>query len=53
MRLDNQDLPKSSFLSVEKDLEIITNCFLKNKRFKKLLYYTKDNALELSDLNEE
>ena len=37
MRINNYQIPKSSFLSVEKDLSIITDWMLKNKRLKKLL----------------
>jgi hypothetical protein len=32
--------PRSSFMSVEKDLSIITDKFLQNQRLMKLLYYT-------------
>lgn len=32
MKIVNYEYPHSSFLSVQKDLEIITNKFLKNKR---------------------
>ena len=39
MKINNYLFPKSSFLSIEKDLEIITNAMLKNQRFKKLLHF--------------
>lgn len=45
MKIENYTFPKSSFLSVEKDLGIIVNHFLKNERLKKLLYYDVPNAL--------
>lgn len=45
MKLPGYEFPHSSFLSIEKDLEIITNNFLKNERLKKLLYYTTPDAL--------
>ena len=45
--------PKSSFLSVEKDLNIIISTFLKNERLKKLLYYTTENCLEWPNLTED
>ena len=53
MKITNYVFPKSSFLSMEKDLEIITNRFLKNDRLKKLLYYTTKNALDKPNLNED
>ena len=40
MKIVNYEFPHSSFLSVEKDMEIITNEILKNERLKRLLYYT-------------
>lgn len=53
MKIVNYQIPKSAFLSVEKDLEIITNAMLKNQRFKKLLYYNCENALDKPDLTQE
>jgi hypothetical protein len=38
--------PKSSFLSIEKDLGIMVNMILKNDRLKKLLYYTSKDCLD-------
>jgi hypothetical protein len=51
MKLKSYEYPHSSFLSVEKDLDIITSTMMKNERFKKLLYYTTPDALERSDLS--
>ena len=45
MRIDGYHIPKSSFLSVEKDTGIIVNEILKNNRLKKLLYYTTSDAM--------
>lgn len=42
--------PKSSFLSIEKDLGIITNEIIQNDRIKKLLYYTTRDALQQKNL---
>lgn len=42
--------PKSSFLSIEKDLGIITNEVMQNDRIKKLLYYTTRDALNMKNL---
>jgi len=46
MKIENYSFPESSFLSVEKDMGILVNYFLKNERLKKLLYYDVPNALE-------
>ena len=46
MKIVNYQFPKSAFLSVEKDLEIITSQMLKNDRFKRLLYYNTSDALD-------
>jgi hypothetical protein len=53
MKIENYQFPKSSFLSVEKDLSIITNMMLKNDRFKRLLYYSTSNALDLPNLTQD
>ena len=53
MKIVNYEFPHSSFLSVEKDMEIITNKFFKNDRLKKLLFYTTKNALNEKNITEE
>ena len=53
MRIDGYHIPKSSFLSMEKDTGIIINEILKNNRLKKLLYYTTSDAMEKPNLTEE
>lgn len=53
MRIDTYKFPKSSFLSIEKDLNILTGLFLKNERLKKLLYYTTSDALKQPTLTDE
>lgn len=53
MKIENYRMPKSSFLSVEKDLMIITNLILKNQRLKKLLHYNVKNPLECANLTDE
>ena len=45
--------PKSSFLSLEKDMGIIIDFFLKNERLKKLLYWTTPDCLFRENLSEE
>lgn len=45
--------PKSSFLSVEKDMSIILNQILSNQRLKRLLYYSTSDAIDRPNLNEK
>ena len=45
--------PHSSFLSIEKDMEIITNMLIKNDNLKKLLYYTSKDCLSRPKLTED
>lgn len=53
MKIENYQFPKSSFLSIEKDLSIITNLMLKNERLKRLLYYTTPDALDRAKLTDD
>lgn len=53
MRIDNVLNPKSSFLSIEKDMGLITKEMLKNERLKRLLYYNTPDAIERPNLTEE
>lgn len=53
MKLKSYEYPHSSFLSVEKDLDIITSGIMKNERLKKLLYYTTPDALDRPRLSSE
>lgn len=53
MRIDSYTLPKSSFLSIEKDMELLTGMMMKNERLKKLLYYNVSNPLEQPNLTQE
>ena len=53
MKIVNYHVPKSSFLSVDKDLSIIIDAILKNKNLKKLLHYTTPNALRQKELDEK
>jgi hypothetical protein len=45
--------PKSSFLTVEKDLSIIIDNMLKNERLKRLLYYNSPDALMRDNIGED
>lgn len=51
MQIQRYFPPKSSFLTIEKDLGIITNEIVQNDRLKKLLYYTTKDALHKDRLN--
>ena len=53
MKIENYSFPKSSFLSVEKDMEILTNLILKNDRLQKLLFHTIPTALKERNLTDE
>ena len=53
MKIQTYTYPKSSFLSLEKDMEIITNKILKNERLKRLLYYTTKDALDKPNIGED
>jgi hypothetical protein len=53
MIVNKNPAPQSSFLSMEKDMGIITNMVLKNPRLKKLLYYTTTDCLSRPALTED
>ena len=53
MKIVNYEFPNSSFLSIQKDLEIISNKILKNTRLQRLLFHTTPNALDMRELTEE
>jgi hypothetical protein len=53
MKVERFKLPKSSFLSVEKDLSIIVKEMFKNPRLQKLLHYETPDALKKDDLSDE
>ena len=45
--------PKSSFLSTEKDMNLIVNSMIENERLKRLLFYTTKDALNRKNLTED
>ena len=45
--------PKSSFLSMDKDMNLILSRIFKNERLKKLLFYTTNDALERPNITDE
>ena len=53
MKIDGVKIPKSSFLSMEKDTNLIINKMLSNERLKRQLYYTDKHALNRANLNED
>lgn len=53
MKIDGYKPPKSSFLSVEKNMEILIDKISKNKRIQRLLYYTTPDALDRPNLTDE
>ena len=53
MIIKNYSIPHSSFMSVDKDLSLITSWMLMNKNLCKMLYYTDRDALDRPNLTEE
>lgn len=53
MKIVNYLQPKSSFLSVDKDMNLIVNHILENERLCKMLYYSSADALKRKELTEE
>ena len=53
MKREVYTYPKSSFLSAEKDMNIIVNYIMKNDRLKKMLHYTTRNCMDMPDLDED
>ena len=53
MKIENYHPPKSSFLSINKDMRLLVDKFLANDRLCKLLFYTDSNALNKTNLTDE
>lgn len=53
MKIDTYSYPNSSFLSVEKDLDVLINLIMKNDRLKKLLWYDTPDCLDKPSLTKE
>ena len=53
MKIQNYIYRKSSFLSAEKDMNIIVDRIMKNDRLKKMLYYTSRDCLDRPKLTDE
>ena len=53
MIINNDPQPKTSFLSMEKDMHTIANMILKNPRLKRLLYYNSPDCLEKPNVTDD
>lgn len=53
MKIDGVNKPKSSFLSAEKDMNLIISKIFANERIKRLLYYTTPDCLKRENLTQE
>ena len=53
VKVVNYTYPKSSFLSAEKDMNIIVDRILKNDRLKKMLHYTSRDCLDKPKLTQD
>lgn len=53
MKVESYTYPHSSFLSMEKDMNIIIEHIFKNNRLKKMLYYTTRDCLSKPNLTDE
>ena len=53
MKREVYKYPESSFLNIDKDMNIIINLLFQNERLKKLLYYTTNDALQRPNVGAE
>ena len=53
MKIERYKMPKSSFLSVDKDIASICEMLMENDRICRLLYRTNNNPMQESNLTEE
>ena len=53
MKIEKYTYPKSSFLSTEKDMNMIVDMIMKNDRLKKMLYYTTKDCMSKPKLTED
>ena len=53
MKIQTYTYPKSSFLSTEKDMNLIVQMIMKNERLKKMLYYTTRDCMNKPNLTED
>lgn len=53
MKIESYNFPQSSFLSLEKDMNLIVNMMMKNNRLKKMLYYTTKDCMNQPNLTDD
>ena len=53
MKIQSYTYPRSSFLSAEKDMNLIVQMIMKNERLKKMLYYSSRDCLYQPNLTED
>lgn len=53
MKKEVYTYPKSSFLSMEKDMNLIVNMVMQNDRLKKMLYYTSRDCMSKPKLTQD
>lgn len=53
MKIISYEYPKSSFLSIDKDMRLIVDKMFENERLKKLLYYTTKDCLDKPNVTDE
>ena len=53
MKREVYSYPKSSFLSTEKDMNLIVQMIMKNERLKKMLHYTTRDCMNKPNLTED
>lgn len=53
MKINSYNYPQSSFLAVEKDMDLLVNLFMKNERLKRLVYYDVPNAIDMPRVPDE
>ena len=53
MKITTYDYPKSSFLSNEKDMQLIVDKMFKNNRLKKMLFYTTRDCMSKPNVSDD
>lgn len=53
MKIESYKYPKSSFLSIEKDMKLIVDKIMENDRLKKMLFYTTKDCMKKPKLTED
>ena len=53
VKIESYSYPRSSFLAIDKDMNLLVEHFLKNERLLKLLYYDTEDALKRPSVPQE